>query len=183
MLIQEYTKSWKEDFNQLKTVLHNALNPLKISIEHVGSTAIPHLAAKPIIDMDLVYDENIEFETIKIGLENIGYFHNGNQGILGREVFKRTKSTNKHEILDVIVHHLYICATDSDELHRHILFRNYLIAHQDARIYYQNLKYEIAMAVNQDSKKYAALKALKASSFMNNIIEKAQMGHEWCEFS
>jgi GrpB-like predicted nucleotidyltransferase (UPF0157 family) len=175
MLIREYTKSWIDDFNQLKTVLHNALNPLKISIEHVGSTSIPHLAAKAIIDMDIVYDENIEFETIKIGLENIGYFHNGNQGIFGREVFKRSKSADKHEILDVIVHHLYVCATDSADLQRHLLFRNYLIAHQDARIYYQNLKYEIAAVVNQDSKKYAALKALKASSFMNTIIEKAKI--------
>jgi GrpB-like predicted nucleotidyltransferase (UPF0157 family) len=176
MLIQEYTKSWIEDFNQLKTVLHNALSPLKISIEHVGSTSIPHLAAKPIVDMDIVYDENIEFEAIKMGLENIGYFHNGNQGILGREVFKRNKMGVKHLILDSIAHHLYVCATDSTELQRHILFRNYLIAHKEARTQYQNLKYEIAAAVNQDKKKYADLKALKASSFINNIIEKAKQG-------
>ncbi len=172
MLIQKYTKSWINDFIQLKTILNNALSPLEISIEHVGSTAIPKLAAKPIIDMDIVYDENIEFEIIKIGLEQIGYYHNGNQGIVGREVFKRSKIGAKHPILDGIAHHLYVCATNSEELQKHLLFKNYLLLNESARMEYQNLKYEIATMVNQDPKKYAALKAFKASSFINSILEK-----------
>lgn len=89
MLIQEYQEKWVEDFKAIESVITDALIGLNISIEHVGSTAVPKLAAKPIIDIDIVYGNTVPFETIKKGLERIGYFHNGNQGIINREVFKR----------------------------------------------------------------------------------------------
>jgi GrpB-like predicted nucleotidyltransferase (UPF0157 family) len=100
-------------------------------------------------------------------------FHNGNQGVFNREVFKRYNTSNKHTILDAIAHHLYVCPADSEELNRHILFRNYLIAHEEARIHYQNLKYQIAEEAGQNRKKYAELKEVRAKAFINAIIAKA----------
>ena len=144
-----------------------------LSIEHIGSTAIPNLAAKPIIDIDVVFDENTDFETIKRQLENIGYYHNGNQGIPDRDVFKRLKMSGKHAVLDGIVHHLYVCPIDSEELKKHILFRNYLITHEKERIQYQNMKFEIAEEAHQDHKKYAQLKEMKAQKFINDLIMKS----------
>ncbi len=172
MLIQEYKKNWIEDFNEISKVLLEALINLQVSIEHIGSTSIPELAAKPIIDIDIIFDKNVEFDEIKTELEKIGYYHNGNQGIANREVFKRSKTAN-HKILDFIVHHLYVCPIDSKELQRHILFRDYLIANKDARIQYQNLKSEIAAEANQDKKRYAELKEITAAKFVNTIIAKA----------
>lgn len=173
MLIQEYQEKWVEDFKAIESVITNALIGLNISIEHVGSTAVPKLAAKPIIDVDIVYGKDVSFETIKSGLEKIRYHHNGNQGIINREVFKRKNWWSKHQILDTIPHHLYVCPVDSEELQRHIRFRNYLIANETARAEYQQLKYEIAAAANQDKKKYAALKEVKARTFINDILAKA----------
>ncbi len=173
MLIQEYQEKWVEDFKAIESVITDALIGLNISIEHVGSTAVPKLAAKPIIDIDIVYGNNVPFETIKKGLERIGYFHNGNQGIINREVFKRKNWWSKHQILDTITHHLYVCPVDSEELRRHILFRNYLIINETARIEYQQLKYEIAAVANQDKKQYAALKDVEARAFINDILTKA----------
>ncbi|MFY7909592.1 MAG: GrpB family protein [Emticicia sp.] len=173
MLIQEYQEKWVEDFKAIESVITDALIGLNISIEHVGSTAVPKLAAKPIIDVDIVYGKDVSFETIKKGLEKIGYFHNGNQGIINREVFKRKNRWSKHQILDAITHHLYVCPVDSEELQRHIRFRNYLIANETARTEYQQLKYEIAVAANQDKKQYAALKEVKARTFINDILTKA----------
>lgn len=173
MLIQEYRESWIEDFKAIKSVINDALMNLNISIEHIGSTAVPKLAAKPIIDIDIVYGNDVPFETIKSGLEKIGYYHNGNQGIINREVFKRGMLENKHQILDTITHHLYVCPVDSEELQRHITFRNYLIANESAKIEYQQLKYEISAAANQDKKQYAALKEVKARTFINDILAKA----------
>lgn len=172
MLLQEYKESWAENFTKLKEVISKALINLKVSIEHVGSTSIPGLAAKPIIDIDLVYDKNTAFEDIKRRLEKIGYYHNGNQGIPGREVFKRNKNT--HEVLDIIAHHLYVCPADSEELQGHILFRDYLLVNKDARALYQKLKYEIAEEAGQDRKKYAQLKETKLSDFITGIIENAK---------
>lgn len=173
MLIQEYQEKWLEDFKAIKSVINDALMNLNISIEHIGSTAVPKLAAKPIIDIDIVYGNDIPFEAVKRGLEQIGYYHNGNQGIANREVFKRKNWWSKHQILDTITHHLYVCPVDSDELRRHILFRNYLIDNETAKTEYQQLKYEIAAAANQDKKQYAALKEVKARTFINDILAKA----------
>lgn len=174
MLIQEYQKSWVEDFNDISKVIQEALIGLKVSIEHIGSTAIPNLAAKPIIDIDVVYDKKTDFDSIKRRLELIGYNHNGNQGIPNRDVFKRHKKSDKYAVLDAIVHHLYVCPTLSEELQKHILFRDYLIAHEKARIQYQNLKFAIAEEAHQDRKKYAELKEVKARKFIMGIIEKAK---------
>ena len=173
MLIQEYKESWNEDFKAVKSIINDALMNLNISIEHIGSTAVPKLAAKPIIDIDIVYETDVAFETMKKGLEKIGYYHNGNQGIINREVFKRGMWGNKHQILNTITHHLYVCPVDSEELQRHITFRNYLIDNEAARTEYQQLKYEIAAAVNQDKKQYAALKEVKARTFINDILAKS----------
>lgn len=174
MLIQEYTADWVNDFNAIKKVLEEALVDLIISIEHVGSTSIPDLAAKPIIDIDLIFSSKVEFRELTIRLEKIGYYHAGNQGIPNREVFKRSKPFTQHTVVDFISHHLYACPIDSQELQKHILFRDYLSRHKEARIYYQTLKYEIADEAKQDRKKYAQLKERKASDFISHIINLAK---------
>jgi GrpB-like predicted nucleotidyltransferase (UPF0157 family) len=175
MLIHKYNPNWKKDFNDIKNVINEALINLNVHIEHVGSTSIPNLAAKPIIDIDIVFNTPKEFEAIKSRLEKIGYYHNGNQGIPDREVFKRDKTDAKHEILDSITHHLYVCKRDSEALQRHILFRDYLKTNEKVRIQYQNLKYALAEEAHQDKKKYAALKEEKAREFIDGIISKARI--------
>jgi GrpB-like predicted nucleotidyltransferase (UPF0157 family) len=173
MLIQEYNAGWINDFNKIRNVISESLINLNISIEHIGTTSVPKLAAKPIIDIDIVFADDVEFDEIKSRLEKIGYVHNGNQGIPNREVFKRNKTVN-HRVLDSITHHLYLCPKDSEELKKHILFRDYLIANSDARIEYQKLKYAIAAEANQDKKTYAELKEIKARAFINLVIERAK---------
>lgn len=174
MLIQPYDPEWGAHFQEIKTLLQSSLADCEIRIEHVGSTSVPGLAAKPIIDVDLVYAANTAFAEILKGLEAIGYFHNGDQGIPGREVFKRKATIEPHPLLDGIKHHLYVCAVDSEELQKHILFRNYLREHAWARSAYEVIKYDIAKEVNQDQKAYAALKEERARSFILLILEKAK---------
>ncbi len=170
MLIQQYKESWPADFIAISKILKEVLLDLNITFEHIGSTSIPGLAAKPIIDIDIVYNLPDEFEKIRSELEKIGYYHNGNQGIVDREVFKRNNTANKYPILDSIAHHLYFCPANSKELQRHILFRDHLLKNETARIQYQAMKYEIAESAEQDRKKYAQLKEIKTSSFINRII-------------
>ncbi len=148
-----------------------------VRIEHIGSTSVPGLAAKPIIDIDIIYKETSEFEYIKNRLESFGYYHNGNQDVEGREVFKRNGKT-EDEILDKTAHHVYVCKYNCPELHRHILFRDYLKKHDVSRDFYSNLKYEIAAEAKNDGKVYAAVKEVKASPFINYIIESARIEHD-----
>jgi GrpB-like predicted nucleotidyltransferase (UPF0157 family) len=171
MLIEKYTPDWVIQFNDIKSQLETALSGLECSIEHVGSTSVPNLDAKPIIDIDIVYQTKSDFEKIKLGLEKIGYYHNGNQGLEGRDVFKRAGQLS-NEVLDKIKHHLYVCPTDSKALERHLLSRNYLRKNEEARIKYQQMKYELAEQSNQDRKKYQELKELLVNDFIDSIIEK-----------
>jgi GrpB-like predicted nucleotidyltransferase (UPF0157 family) len=173
LLIIEYNEAWVNDFEKIKEKLLDALIGAEVTVEHIGSTSVPGLAAKPIIDIDIIYNESSLFEHIKNKLESYGYYHNGNQGVEGREVFKRNGSVHD-EILDKKAHHLYVCQYDCPELQRHILFRDYLRKHSIAREFYMNLKYEIAREAKGDRKVYADIKELKASSFINYIITSAK---------
>lgn len=171
MLIQKHNPNWKTDFNKIKTILTETLGDLILSVEHIGSTAIPDLDAKSIIDIDVVFEGNVFPEIIK-KLQSIGYFHNGNQGIENREVFKRTGSEKKVEILDTISHHLYVCPSHSEELKRHLVFRDCLLANEGLRNEYQKMKYEVAEQVNQNKKAYAKLKMEVINPFIQEIVRQ-----------
>lgn len=73
-----------------------------------------------------------DFEAVKNALAKIGYKHEGDKGITGRQAFCRD-GTVHNKILDTIDHHLYVCSVDNEEYQRHILFRNYLRTHTQAR--------------------------------------------------
>ena len=118
-ILHPYTKNWITSFDLIKAQLQLALAEIDCVIEHVGSTAVPNLDAKPIIDIDIIFKEKESFELIKLRLESIGYYHNGNQGIEDREVFKRLANT-ENSILDAISHHLYVCPIFSKALERHL---------------------------------------------------------------
>lgn len=171
MLITPYNPDWIEDFRKIQLALDSALQGLDYGIEHVGSTSVPELAAKPIIDVDIVYESEAEFQKIKSGLLDIGYYHNGNQGIANREVFKRA-GTHINETLDKVQHHLYVCLAGSAALNRHMLFRDHLRKSEAARLKYQAMKYKLAEKADQNKKRYAELKELHVNNFIDAIIEK-----------
>lgn len=90
--------------------------------------------------MDIVQDKEVPFDDIKKGLEKLGYHHNGDQGINGREVFKRNNLEKKHVVLDFVEHHLYVCHIESEEFQRYLIFRNYLMENEKERNEYENMK-------------------------------------------
>lgn len=171
MLIEKYTATWIKDFENLKSEFEKRLHGLDFSIEHIGSTSVPKLDSKPIIDIDIIYIKKTEFEKIKAELLKTGYYHNGNQGIKDREVFKR-KGEVPNEILDKIKHHLYVCPVESEALERHVLSRNFLRNNDWARLKYQQMKYKLAEQANHDRKKYAELKEKNVNDFIDSIVEK-----------
>lgn len=174
MLIEKYTPDWINDFAAIKCEIETSFGKPEWVIEHVGSTSVPNLDAKPIIDIDIVYSNQLDFEKIKVNLEKLGYYHNGNQGIKNREVFKRNgKWIN--EILDTINHHLYVCPVDSKALEQHILSRNFLRKNEWARLKYQQMKYDLAHKSNQNRKIYAALKELYVNDFIDSITQKEKV--------
>jgi GrpB-like predicted nucleotidyltransferase (UPF0157 family) len=88
LLLEQYNPAWKTEFEKLKSELLQTLHGLHVTIEHVGSTAVPNMDAKPIIDIDIIYVDGSEFKKIKEKLESVGYSHNGNQGITNVKYLK-----------------------------------------------------------------------------------------------
>jgi GrpB-like predicted nucleotidyltransferase (UPF0157 family) len=177
MLLTKYTTDWITQFHSIKAKIENVLGVNTYTIEHVGSTSVPLLDAKPIIDIDIIYHSLHDFEIIKSGLENLGYVNHGNQGTANREVFKRSQN-NLDDVLDTIPHHLYVCPQHSAALERHLLTRDFMRKNEWARLQYQDLKYEMAARANQDRKVYQALKELHINSFLDTMVEKEKIEKE-----
>ena len=173
MVIVKYNKDWPEDFLKIKNELLKVLT-MPCQVQHVGSTSIPGMKAKPIIDIDVGLENWGNFEEVKKALAEIGYEHEGDKGITGREAFCRDGKVH-NEILDSIDHHLYVCSVDNEEYKRHILFRDYLRRHAEARDRYNQIKEEILAKVGPENRAgYVQMKEDEYRDFFEEIIEKAK---------
>ena len=162
VVVLPYDEAWKKDFEDIKAELLTVLEGLVLRIEHVGSTSVPGLAAKPIIDIDIGIDGADSFEKVKAALGTIGYQHEGDLGIPGREAFKYEGKEHLRK------HHLYVCSEDAEELKRHTSFRDYLLSHPEALKEYGRIKEEGARLYPYDIDKYIEPK----SSFIEDIYAK-----------
>lgn len=147
IIVLPYNEKWLSEFEKIKSELLNAINDSVISIEHVGSTSVVGLCAKPIIDIDIVIEDDM-FDIFKEKLKIIGYIHVGDLGIAEREAFDYR---DKNHLME---HHLYVCGKDAAELKRHITFRNYLRINEDARNNYSNIKIQMARKYPHDIDNY-----------------------------
>ena len=148
-----YDKTWKSDFEEIKTEIENAIGDFIIGIEHVGSTSVEGMSAKPCIDLDVIIKDYSVFAAVVRKLESIGYIHEGDLGIKDREAFKYSDKPH------LKTHHLYVCPQYSEELHRHISFRDYLRSHPEAVRKYSSVKETAAKLFPDDIDKYIEYKS------------------------
>ena len=144
-----YDNKWVSDFETLREQLSIALAGLDVTIEHVGSTAVPGLSAKPVIDIDVVRGVYPSIADIAARLEAIGYRSRGQLGISGREAFRAPPDTR-------VRHHLYVCASDSLALKNHRLLRDRLRRDAGARDRYGKIKAELAERFADAPEDYSA---------------------------
>jgi GrpB-like predicted nucleotidyltransferase (UPF0157 family) len=149
IVIVDYDERWLAQFAALRERAAGALGELVLAIEHTGSTAVPGLAGKPVIDLIAVVSDNRIHEAIT-RLEAIGYCHEGDRGIAGREAFTWPPGEPRH--------HLYVCPPDNAELRRHLRFRDYLRAHPDRAAVYAALKRQAADRFRHDRAAYVEAK-------------------------
>ena len=136
--VVDYSPEWPLEFEKISFYLQPVLSAGVLAIEHVGSTSVPGLAAKPIIDLDLVIPSMQVFEALSKALSKLGYHYDGNKGVPGRESF------SYKNLPALMQHHLYVCPQDSPELNRHLKFRDFLCTHPAEREAYGNLKKQAA---------------------------------------
>lgn len=152
IVVVPYDPEWNAAFQELKAYFFNILGSGVLAVEHVGSTAVPGLSAKPIVDVDVVIRDDGCFPEVKARLEAAGYAHEGDLGIAGREAFAYASTA-------LMAHHLYVCPHGSAELKRHLLFRDYLRAHAAERERYGAIKVRAARASPTNIDAYLAEKA------------------------
>ena len=156
-----YDEEWQRQFEGIRDVLAGHLHSLVQAIEHVGSTSVPGLAAKPILDIDIVISGRDRLGDVVTALSEVGYYHQGDLGIAGREAFARKDIEVPWDGSDRVrpPHHLYVCGATCLELASHLTFRDYLRQHPEDAAEYGDVKMRAARLHPHDIDAYMAEKA------------------------
>jgi len=162
LIVLPYDPNWATEFERIRDYLMEQIGDLVIEIKHTGSTSVPGLAAKPIIDIIAVMESYAIFPTIVSRLKKVGFQHEGDGGIKEREVFKRLIPD------DFMDYHLYVCPKDSEENRRQTIFKNALLKNKEIADAYGKLKMQLIDEVNGDRVLYTILK----TDFILGVIKK-----------
>lgn len=159
-----YDPNWKNEFANIAAAVHGWIGDLLSGVEHVGSTSVEGLAAKPIIDLDAVMKNPDGLAEIVRRLAGQGFEHQGNLGIEGREAFRPTKD------FGFMNYHLYVCPPNGKGYLEHIALRNYLRTHPEARDEYARLKRRLAADHRRDIDAYVDGK----TAFVQEILRRTR---------
>jgi len=179
--IEPYNPNWKTEFENIRQVIETELGDLnpQIEIQHVGSTSISGLFAKPILDIDIIIENKNLLSDIARRLEKIGYKSKGEQGIAGRFAFRQTSgftpltaTKNKWQS-----HHLYVCYADSLALKNHILFRDILRKDKDLSEKYSELKKSLTDNLKITREEYTTRK----TDFIISVLATAGLNEKELE--
>jgi GrpB-like predicted nucleotidyltransferase (UPF0157 family) len=146
VVVVDYDVEWPRRFEHLRARIWTVVTDVAIRIEHVGSTAVPGLAAKPIIDMTVVVARRSDVPLTIDRLATLGYRHRGDLGIEDREAFDHR--------LDLPRHHLYVCPEGTIGVVNQLAVRDYLRAQPGAVRRYGDLKKRLAARFPNDIDSY-----------------------------
>jgi GrpB-like predicted nucleotidyltransferase (UPF0157 family) len=161
IIVVEYDPEWPRTFDILRLRLARALGNLAVAIEHIGSTAVPGLAAKPIIDIDVVLHTQADLPPATAAIDDLGYHHRDDFGIEGMVAFHWPPRESRH--------HVYACITGCVEFKRHVLFRNFLRRHIQVTQAYASLKHDLARRFRDDRIGYNRAK----TEFVEDVLRQA----------
>lgn len=168
-LVEEYNPVWLAWFEQLKTRLEGALDGVPHTIEHVGSTAVPGMVAKPIIDITILIEAG-GFPAVRERLAEIGYDHVGDQEIPGREVFKMPDEALKASLP---AHHLYVCENWARPLIEFLAYRDFMRRHPEWRQKLNALKRSLCEQYDNDRQAYIDGKSDMVRGIINLALREA----------
>jgi GrpB-like predicted nucleotidyltransferase (UPF0157 family)/chloramphenicol 3-O-phosphotransferase len=160
IVVAAYDPAWPALFRRLAAPLRVALTDS--TVEHIGSTAVPGLAAKPIIDIDVVVGSPEDVPTAILTLAGLGYAYQGDEGISGRETFRSAPASASH--------HLYVVVAGGEPHRAHVDFRNYLRTHPESARRYAALKHELAERFKDNRTGYTEAK----SAFVETVLSAAR---------
>jgi len=158
MEVIPYDLNWPKQFEAEASLLRQALGDNCIEIHHIGSTAVPGLAAKPTIDIIPVVKDLSKISDNKLVV--LGYTPMGEMGMPFRRFYNKGNPRT---------HHLHIWEEGNPEIEKHLLFRDYLIAHHDIAKQYENIKLQLATKFRNDRQNYTESK----DELIKDILQKS----------
>ncbi|MBD1583324.1 GrpB family protein [Pseudoalteromonas sp. S16_S37] len=159
--IVDYQPHWFEMFEQHRRKIKNALGPEALQIEHIGSTSVPELAAKPIIDIVVVVNDSADEGSYLQPLLDAGYQLRVREPLFFEHRMVRTPERDVH---------IHIFSAGCQEVERYLLLRNYLRVNPEARSEYETIKRKFAQRSWEDMNAYAQAK----TDFIENLIRLAR---------
>ncbi len=139
---------WRNEFEAESQQIADVLGKCIVAIHHIGSTAIPKIYAKPIIDLLVEVHHITEVDQRSSGMETLGYQAMGEFGLPGRRYFR------KNNQIGVRTHHVHSFELGSKEVKRHLAFRDYMITHPKDAEKYSQLKQKLARQYPTDINAY-----------------------------
>lgn len=161
--VVSYDPAWKEFFESERAILLSQFPGDVLEVSHGGSTSVPGMAAKPIIDMFAVVPNLINAEQLRKPLESLGYHYRGEEGVPGRILYAKGAG-------EIRTHHLNLVEKTNDQWRNHISLREYYIRHPDVAQEYVQLKEKLAQMFPDDRSAYGKGK----KDFVRSVLERAQ---------
>ncbi|WP_150466109.1 GrpB family protein [Francisella sp. SYW-2] len=158
VILKPHNKEWKDIFQIEAEKISDALGDNCIEIHHIGSTSIPGIYAKPIIDIMPIVRDLGEVDQYNLNMENIGYATKGECGFFMRRYFVKENAF-----------HVHIFEQGNSEIDRHLKFKNWIINNLDDKNAYQKLKQQLATKYKYNLTAYAIAK----TDFVSKIEEKS----------
>lgn len=147
-----YQTAWRDLFEQERRILYQHLRHLVLDIQHVGSTAVPDLEAKPIIDIAIAVTSVARIAQCRQPLSTLGYIDRGDKGREGGYLFVKESTPN------VRTHHLHMVAKDDPQWDNYLRLRDMLREDKLLRTEYAKLKHALQQEFAQDRKSYTKAK-------------------------
>jgi len=157
-----HNPKWAEYFSKEKELLFKILGEKIVDLRHIGSTSIPGIPAKPILDILAAVKTLADVEAFTQNLNKVGYEDKGDGGVPGRRFFVKGGEAKR-------IHHLKFCEMNSFFWKSHLAFCDYLKRHPDAAKEYSALKRGLADKFPNDRGAYTAGK----EEFVRSILDQA----------
>jgi len=165
-VLVDYDPKWPILYEEEKASIIGAIGDFIVDIQHIGSTAVLGLGAKPIIDIIVAIRRLVLVEKCVQPLQTIGYAYLGEYGIPGRHFFRKPPGDSGAR-----THHLHMVERESDFWEWHILFRDFLRVHPEEAQRYHELKKELAAQFASDRDAYTEAK----TSFIESVVNKTRV--------
>ncbi|MDF2680450.1 MAG: hypothetical protein K0R47_1640 [Brevibacillus sp.] len=171
VVVTEYNENWKYKFSEESQKIKDIFGDVLIDIHHIGSTSVPGLKSKPIIDIMPVVKDIEKIDSFNVRMEGLGYECMGELGMKGRRYFRKGGDNRTHQV------HVFQ-GDNKEDINRHLAVRDYLRTHPDDANRYGDLKESLAKQFSRDIEAYMDGKDAFVKELERNALQWYKMRKE-----